>query len=346
MPSITFRPSPAIPTLSSLFTRGEYADLVRDQPDATRRRCTRCSPAAFRPITSRSSLDEKTKQYAAVPKIDRNRQREFGLYVQDTWRAARNLTINLGLRFEKQGAYENLNGLYSRVGYDGLWGVSGRRQSLQARDRSPAWFRVHLPAPATATTLRRHGRLRSASPGRFRRYEGPPRQDLRQPRGRSVIRAGYAISTVREGQNLFISLWGANQGLTQTATVSNAATPADFGAAGSVLFRQANLPVKSGLATTPVVSRSLAAFNTSLNDFTPNMSLGYVQSWNIGWQRELGTDTVVEVPLSPATTACISGASTTSTKSTSSRTASSTSSRSPRTTCASRAAATSRRTPA
>ena len=47
--------------------------------------------------------------------------------------------------------------------------------------------------------------------------------------GASVLRAGYSISTVREGQQLFISLWGGNQGITQTASVSNAATPADFG---------------------------------------------------------------------------------------------------------------------
>ncbi len=110
--------------------------------------------------------------------------------------------------------------------------------------------------------------------------------------GASVLRAGYSISTVREGQQLFISLWGANQGITQTASVSNASTPADFGAAGSVLFR-GNIPTKSGLTTTPVYPIP-ASFTTALNDFTPNMSLGYVQSWNIGWQRELGRDSVVE----------------------------------------------------
>src|SRR5262249_38669394 len=37
-----------------------------------------------------------------------------------------------------------------------------------------------------------------------------------------------------------------------------------------------------------------ANFSSSLNDFQPNMKLGYVQSWNIGWQRELDRDTVVE----------------------------------------------------
>src|SRR5262249_15993956 len=125
------------------------------------------------------------------------------------------------------------------------------------------------------------------------KYQGILGKIFGSHEGASVLRAGYSISTVREGQNLFISLWGANQGITQNATVSNAATPADFGAAGSVLFRQTNLPAKSGLLTTPTYPLP-ASFNTSLNDFTPNMKLGYVQSWNIGWQRELDKDTVVE----------------------------------------------------
>ena len=95
-------------------------------------RISRTRPALYSILTGRVSsiskqlvLDEKTKQYSATPTVDRNRQREYGGYVQDTWRAARNLTINLGLRYEKQGQYENLNGLYSRVGYQSLWGLSG-----------------------------------------------------------------------------------------------------------------------------------------------------------------------------------------------------------------------------
>jgi hypothetical protein len=75
--------------------------------------------------------------------------------------------------------------------------------------------------------------------------------------------------------------------------VSPSTTPADFGAPGSVLFRQANLPVKSGLVTTPTYPIP-ASFTTPVNDFLPNLKLGYVQSWNLGWQRELGRNTVVE----------------------------------------------------
>ena len=37
-----------------------------------------------------------------------------------------------------------------------------------------------------------------------------------------------------------------------------------------------------------------ATASTSVNDFSPNLKVGYVQSWNIGWQRELGKNTVIE----------------------------------------------------
>ena len=112
--------------------------------------------------------------------------------------------------------------------------------------------------------------------------------------GASVIRAGYSISTVREGQNVFISLWGPNQGITQTASVSNSTTPTDFGAAGKCALSAGNLADEirpdqhAGLPDPGDVHDEPQRLH-------PNMSLGYVQSWNIGWQRELGRDSVVEV---------------------------------------------------
>ena len=174
--------------------------------------------------------------YSASPTVDRNRQREYGVYVQDTWRAARNLTVNLGLRYEKQGQYENLNGLYSRVGYQSLWGLSGVGNLF-----TPGTLTGVTP---TFTQAQGNGYNTPAAwaPSVGMAWQVPKMDGILgkifgSHEGASVLRAGYSISTVREGQNLFISLWGANQGITQTASVSNATTPADFGAAGSVLFR-------------------------------------------------------------------------------------------------------------
>lgn len=289
-PTVTMQAVNGDPILTSVFVAGNMqGSSATNQTDAA----TLYSILTGRvgSIGKQLVLDEKTKKYAATPQIDRNRQREYGFYAQDSWRAARNLTVSLGVRYEKQGTYENINGLYSRVGYESLWGVSGVGNL----------FKPGALTGVTPTFISSQGNGYS-TPAKWAPSLGVAWQVPKMGGilgkifgdhdGSSVFRAGYSISTVREGQNLFISLWGSNQGITQTASVSNANTPADFGAAGSVLFR-GNLPVRSGLQATPAYPIA-AAFNTSLNDFTPNMSLGYVQSWNIGWQREIDKDTVVE----------------------------------------------------
>jgi hypothetical protein len=290
MPTITFAAATGDPILTNTFTAANMpGSTATNQSDAA----TLYSILTGRvsAISKQLVLDEKSKTYSAVPPVDRNRQREYGFYAQDTWRAARNLTVNLGLRFEKQGTYENINGLYSRVGYQSLWGLSGVGNlfkpgtltgvtpsyvSAQGNgyDTPAAW----APSLGFAWVVPKH--------------EGILGKIFGGHDGSSVLRAGFSISTVREGQNLFISLWGANQGISQAASVSNAATPADFGAAGSVLFRN-NLPTRSGLVSSPTYPIP-ANFSSSLNDFQPNMKLGYVQSWNVGWQRELDKDSVVE----------------------------------------------------
>src|SRR5205814_7067800 len=108
----------------------------------------------------------------------------------------------------------------------------------------------------------------------------------------SVLRAGYAISTLREDAST-LAVWGGNQGRTITLNVDPTNTPANFGAPGSVLFRNAVLPTRPA-PTTPSFPLAIAAGN-SITDFDPHLRVGYVQSWDLGLQRELTRDTVLEV---------------------------------------------------
>ena len=203
-----------------------------------------------------------------------------------------NLTLTFGMRLEKQGAFENLSGIYTHVGIAGLYGVSGVGHLFQPGTLTgsvPTFNQVSGDAYKVPVQWAPSVGLAWQVP----KMDGILGVIFGKHDGASVFRAGYSIATVREGQNIFISVWGSNQGKTLTATVDPTNTPQDFGAPGSVLFRQADLPVKSGLQTTPSFPIA-AASNTSVNDFAPNLKLGYVQSWNIGWQRELGQNTVIE----------------------------------------------------
>ena len=57
--------------------------------------------------------------------------REFAGYVQDTWRATANLTLTAGVRWDRQGAIQNLDNLYTRPGFRRIVRRLGRGQSLQ-----------------------------------------------------------------------------------------------------------------------------------------------------------------------------------------------------------------------
>lgn len=250
-----------------------------------------------------ASLHPETKQFAYAPFREINRQRELGLFAQDSWRARPNLTINYGTRWEIDFVPRNVNGIYTTAGYQSVFGVSGEGNLFK-----PGVFKGVLLPQFELTDINDKAyrtRLSDFAPSFGLAWSVPTSSNkwlkhIIGGAGMTVIRGGYSIAYVREGFNTFHSMWGLNEGPSLTLTVNSTTTntqyftgPNNFSGPGSVLFRDPTLPAAPLPASTtfPIT----AGFGTDFNEWQPNMRMGYVQSWTFGLQRELGKDLAVEL---------------------------------------------------
>src|SRR5262249_41244929 len=98
--------------------------------------------------------------------------------------------------------------------------------------------------------------------------------------------------TLREDGSTF-ALWANNQGRAITLNVDPNNFPANFGPAGSVLFRDSALPARDAPAN-PTFPLAVQPGN-NIAAHSPDLKTGYVQSWDFGLQREITRNTVLEI---------------------------------------------------
>ena len=252
--------------------------------------------------TNVAYLDTVNFIYAeGIPKHREAEQKSYGLFIQDNWRIRPNFSVNYGVRWQPQtGFVAKSFGNYTRLeSYDQVYGLSGLGNIFKpgaTGGSAPRVVPVEIGESAYPTDWNNFAPTVGVvwSPefgekGILRRIFGGP--------GKSVFRGGYSSAFVREGTSLLESINGANPGGTRILS-RNTTTPGSFTVGTN--FRDANNPNLTPFQPTQILGAPptfpiALGVGDSTNAFDPNIKTGRVDSYTVGYQRELDRNTVIEV---------------------------------------------------
>ena len=189
---------------------------------------------------------------------------EYDFFAQDTWKARRNLTIDLGLRWEMRLSPRSPNNIVLRPEQ-----------------------RLAIGEPATNTFRFGEGKLYDDSLYQFAPSIGAawdPTGD-----GKTSIRANYRLAYDRTNTFLFSSfIFQSAPGLTRAVTNNS------FGQNGGLL-RQ-GVPQLNSNDVTPLQFRQPPPFSTnSLNVVDPDLTSPKTHQYSVSFQREIGWKNVLEI---------------------------------------------------
>ena len=206
----------------------------------------------------------KTTSYEQAQPPTGRRNKNFGVFVQDDWKATPKLTLNLGIRYEYEAALTIATNIYSRIDPNSgaLWaaGLNGVSRSL------------NIATPKADVS---------------------PRVGLAYSIGeKTVLRAAFGTFYGTIFQNLGGQL--AYPGFDNTVTTNNL---------GTAVAQPFSLSQGIPLSPPPNLQNPFAALVTSsaTNPYSPQISFNnqshmpLVQQWNIGIQRQLPLSLTLEV---------------------------------------------------
>ena len=247
-------------------------------------------------INANARIDEKTGKYVYLGEgIQRGRQREFGVFAQDSWRMRPSLTLNYGLRWEVQFPFTPLNSSYSTTTIADLFGVSGPgnmfkpgppagpvTQFVQFKEGEAAYntdYKNFAPSLGFAWSP-------GAKSGWLKLLLGEG--------GQTVLRGGYSIAYNRLGIGDYSTIFSTNPGVTITANrdlvTGSLAAPNEL----PVLLRETSRLGRPVIPDAPSYPFTGAITDTA-NIIDPNIRIPYSQSWTFGLQREITKNMAIEV---------------------------------------------------
>ncbi len=206
----------------------------------------------------------KTTSYEQSQPPTGRRNSNFGIFVQDDWKATPKLTLNLGIRYEYESALTIATNIYSRIDPNtGILLAAG----LDGVSRS-----LNIATPK-ADVSPRFGLAYSVNE-------------------KTVVRAAFGTFYGTIFQNLGGQL--AYPGFDNTITTNNL---------GTAVAQPFSLSQGIPLAPPPTLQNPFAALLTSsaTNPYSPQISFNnqsrmpLVQQWNIGFERQLPLSLTLEV---------------------------------------------------
>jgi hypothetical protein len=216
-----------------------------------------------------------------------------GLFAQDSWRLRPNLTLSFGVRWQPQiGAKMNTANYSLLSNPDMVYDISGPGNlftpgtmtgpvpTVRGNEIGERAFKNDLNnfAPSVGVVW---------SPDFGSGFMGK----VFGKSGSSVFRGGFSRAFVREGtltvENSVGQNPGGSFGINRSTGLGNLTV-------GTLLRTPANPNLTFPTFTaTPSYPRTLTAADAALG-FAPDFRSGYVDSWSVGYQREINRDTVVE----------------------------------------------------
>lgn len=258
-----------------------------------------------------SSLDSGFLPGAPTRRTYRNR--EFDAFFQDTWAFRKNLTLNLGLRWEYSSVPYETNGLLlvPEGGFDAVYGVSGEAGFFKPGTLSGKACSALQGLPRERTTANAVSLITTCAtryvPGSS--SNGLPlwKDDLNNfgpvlsfaydpfKDGKTSIRAGFRISYFQDVFSIIEGNVDDNEGL----QVTQNCIPTDGGCANNPTFLRnvtaTNAPIPRAPAFQLPAYRSI--LDTAAQDFRTydqNLGTSYYKEWTVGVQRQFFRNVTVE----------------------------------------------------
>jgi hypothetical protein len=257
-------------------------------------------------VTSTAVLDGATGQYVELgPQTLEGSYKNFGSFIQNTWRVTPALTLSGGLRYDVATPFTPSSSVMSAVTMASICGMSGpgaggiySRCTFLSPGASggPAPEYIQLEKGTQGYRTDRNNFAPSASiawrpnaqSGFLRALLGDPDQ--------ATLRAGYSEAYDRQGLTRFTGLYGGNRGASISLTRNANTGLVGPGEAWPVLLSQTNRLIAATFDPDPTYPIAVNINRAdSVNAFAPDIQVGRVRSWTIGVARSVSRDMAVEV---------------------------------------------------